>query len=56
MCKERLPGGAAINIDPILTSSFVRNFPSTALHLADVGLLNAPSIERMDGKQVFYAA
>ncbi|WP_129567405.1 DNA cytosine methyltransferase [Agrobacterium sp. CFBP2214] len=39
--------GAAFDIDPILTSSFSRNFRDTKLHLRDVSALTGEQIQRL---------
>lgn len=43
---------AAFDIDPILTSSFSKNFPNTKLQLADVGLLSGGEIETIAGGKI----
>lgn len=43
---------AAIDIDPVLTSSFSKNFPRTKLQLADVGLLSGGEVEAIAGGKV----
>lgn len=43
---------AAYDIDPILTSSYTRNFQSTQLHLADIAQLTGQQVESSVGQQV----
>ena len=43
---------AAFDIDPILTSSFSRNFPNTKLHLADVSKLTGEEVKWAAGGEV----
>lgn len=43
---------AAFDIDPVLTSSFSKNFPNTKLQLADVGLLSGVEVEKIAGGKV----
>lgn len=44
---------AAYDIDPILTSSYVKNFPNTNLHLRDVAELTGNEIRRDIGGEAF---
>lgn len=44
---------AAYDIDPILTSSYQINFPSTPLHLRDIVELTGAQIRKDVGKEVF---
>lgn len=43
---------ASFDIDPILTSSFSRNFPNTKLHLADVSKLSGEEVKFAAGGEV----
>ncbi len=43
---------AAYDIDPILTSSFTRNFPNTKLHLTDIAQLTGRQVEESLGGRV----
>lgn len=43
---------AAFDIDPILTSSYPRNFPDTKLHLRDLGATSAGKIRELVGKPI----
>lgn len=43
---------AAYDIDPILTSSYTRNFQNTKLHLADIAQLTGQQVESSVGGQV----
>lgn len=42
----------AIDVDPILTSSFALNFPGTKLDLIDVGSLNASDLKKAAGGHI----
>lgn len=43
---------ASFDIDPVLTSSFQKNFPNTKLHLRDVATLSGSEIEEIVGNKV----
>jgi DNA (cytosine-5)-methyltransferase 1 len=43
---------AAFDIDPVLTSSFARNFPSTTLHLRDLATLTGDQINELVGQDI----
>ncbi len=50
--RAGLSPSVAFDVDPILTSSFVGNFPNTKLRLADVALLDGRVIEAEAGGRV----
>lgn len=47
-----LKSTVAIDIDPILTSSFNYNFPHTTLHRADISQLDGPTLKRLAGGRI----